>query len=336
MFSRSTRVLVSKRSFSSISETDPVAFLGLGAMGYNMAGNMAKNTDNMLVWNRTRSVAERHAKEHGTNVMNLDTDGSLPQLGDVRAVFMCLPTSDEVDLVLKQTSHHLRPGTIVVDCTSGNPKQSRDICDRLMQDHGVHFVDCAVSGGPAGAGEGTLGAFIGADEEKTYLNVEEDIRCFAKKLVHLGPASSGHATKAINNVLNVTNLLCCAEGLLALRKLGISPDKALAVINESSGRSLQSTVRIPTEVISREFNYGFQLGLMQKDVNIANSIMDENFHNASISRNTKRLMDLYLEEQPDAFHKDYTEICKILEIQSGAILAVEDPEVSSEEGSVSG
>ena len=75
---------------------------------------------------------------------------------------------------------------------------------------------------------------------------------------------------------------------------------------------------------------------MQKDVNIANSIMDENFHNASISRNTKRLMDLYLKEQPDAFNKDYTEIIKILEIQSGATLTVEDPEVSSEEGSVSG
>ena len=84
-------------------------------MGYNMAGRMAKNTDNMLVWNRTRNIAEGHAKEFGTNVMNLDRDGSLPQLRDVRALFMCLPTSNEVDLVLKQTSHHLRLGTIVVD-----------------------------------------------------------------------------------------------------------------------------------------------------------------------------------------------------------------------------
>ena len=68
--------------------------------------------------------------------------------------------------------------------------------------------------------------------------------------------------------------------------------------------------------------------------NIANSIMDENFHNASISRNTKRLMDLYLKEQPDAFHKDYTEICKILEIQSGATLAMEDVRSSEEDNSV--
>ena len=178
---------------------------------------------------------------------------------------------------------------------------------------------------------GTLGAFIGADEVKTYHNVEEDIRCFAKKLVHLGPASSGHATKAINNVLNVTNLLCCAEGLLALRKLGISPEKALEVINESSGRSLQSIVRIPTEVISREFNYGFALGLMQKDVNIANAIMDEHFHNSSIARNTKRLMDLYLNDDPGAASRDYTEIIKILEIQSGVSLTVEDSDIKSQD-----
>jgi len=317
--------------FSSISESDPVAFIGLGAMGYNMAGRITKRTSNMLVWNRTRNVAERHAEEFGTNIMKMDGDGSLPQLSHVRALFMCLPTSNEVDLVLKQTSLHLRPGTIVVDCTSGNPKQSRLICDRLMQDHGVHFMDCAVSGGPGGASDGTLGAFIGADDVNTYRSVEEDIRCFAKKLVHLGPTSAGHATKAINNVLNVTNLLCCAEGLLALRKLGISPEKALEVINESSGRSLQSIVRIPTEVISREFNYGFALGLMQKDVNIANAIMDEHFHNSSIARNTKRLMDLYLNDDPGAASRDYTEIIKILEIQSGVSLTVEDSDIKSQD-----
>jgi 3-hydroxyisobutyrate dehydrogenase-like beta-hydroxyacid dehydrogenase len=158
--------------FSSISESDPVAFIGLGAMGYNMAGRITKRTSNMLVWNRTRNVAERHAEEFGTNIMKMDGDGSLPQLSHVRALFMCLPTSNEVDLVLKQTSLHLRPGTIVVDCTSGNPKQSRLICDRLMQDHGVHFMDCAVSGGPGGASDGTLGAFIGADDVNTYRSVE--------------------------------------------------------------------------------------------------------------------------------------------------------------------
>merc|ERR1712159_310112 len=98
---------------------------------------------------------------------------------------------------------------------------------------------------------------------------------FSKKVEHIGPCGAGHATKAINNALNATHLLAASEGLLALRKFGIAPDKALAAINLSSGRSLQTEVRLPEKVLTGSFDYGFKLGLMLKDLKIAAGLMNE-------------------------------------------------------------
>merc|ERR1712151_226233 len=99
----------------------------------------------------------------------------------------------------------------------------------------------------------------------------------------------GHAVKAVNNACNVSYLLCIHEGLLALKKMGVDPTAALSVINKSSGRSLMSEVRVPDEIITGNFNYGFKLGLMAKDVNIATDLMDEYFPEAQVYRRTQKV-----------------------------------------------
>ncbi|KOO21276.1 3-hydroxyisobutyrate dehydrogenase [Chrysochromulina tobinii] len=112
--------------------------------------------------------------------------------------------------------------------------------------------------------------------------VRDIVSCFAKSIVHQGPIGSGHAVKAVNNLLNVGHLMLAGEGLLALRGFGVEPATALAAINGSSGRSLQTQVRLPTEVLTGQFGYGFELGLMLKDVRNATAIAGAHFPQATL------------------------------------------------------
>ena len=190
--------------------SDPVAFLGLGAMGHPMAANLGNGDrkGGVFVWNRTRSVAEEHAEKHGSRILEDDLAG----LATTRAVFLCMPTSKEVEDTMRIAAPYLRPGTIVVDCTSGHPQQTQAIAAWLKKDCDVDFVDCAVSGGPFGARKGTLAAFVGCDDAEVMKSIVPDLETFAGHIVHLGPAGAGHAVKAINNAMNVSNLLCATEG----------------------------------------------------------------------------------------------------------------------------
>jgi len=272
-----------------------VAFIGLGAMGYGMAANLSRlprscsdghkhimenehdgnsssspavqeeqqKQNPVFVWNRHSSVAKQHASEFGTRDVS-----SLEELGHCSIVFMCLPTSHEVEAVCQRLSHILPPNAIVADCTSGDPLMTRRIASSLALRQ-IQMVDCPVSGGPAGAKSGQLTSMMGGPLEAVSA-VEPYLRRMAQKnVVPVGSIGAGHAVKAVNNTLNAAHLVIASEGLLALANFGISPEVALEAINGSSGRSLQTQERIPKEVLSREFDYGFPLGLMLKDVTIA-------------------------------------------------------------------
>merc|ERR1712070_130029 len=125
----------------------------------------------------------------------------------------------------------LPPGTIWVDCTSGSPQTSKDLAESLAQ-IGVQFVDVAVSGGPAGAKKGQLTAMVGG-QEAAVKSVTPVISQFASDMVHLGPAGSGHAVKAINNTLLAVNLLAVSEGMLSLGEYGVDPNMACKAISTS-------------------------------------------------------------------------------------------------------
>lgn len=257
---------LSQRGMSTSSKQTDVAFVGLGAMGYGMAANLArhhsdKDKGSVFVWNRTSSVAEKHASEFGTRAVS-----SLDDLKGCSVVFMCLPTSKEVKSICSRLV--LDSGAIVADCTSGNPIMTREIASSLAERQ-IEMVDCPVSGGPAGGKSGQLASMVGGSPN-AISTVEPYLRCMAqKKVVQVGPIGSGHAVKAVNNTLNTAHLAIATEGLLALAKFGVPPDVAVEAINGSSGRSLQTEERIPKEVLSREFDYGFPLGLMLKDVTVA-------------------------------------------------------------------
>jgi 3-hydroxyisobutyrate dehydrogenase len=241
-----------------------IAFIGLGAMGYPMAGHLAKHHD-VTVWNRTAEVAERHAKEHGTA-----RAASLDECAAADAIITIVPTSREVDAIADQLIAGLRPGTIWIDATSGDPVASRATAERLRA-RKVAFVDAPVTGGTPGANAGTLSVMMGGSKEDAD-RARAICEGFGKKIVHVGAVGAGHAIKVVTNSMMAANMLIAAEGLLSLKKAGFDMKTAFEVVNTSSGRSNVSENLLPSRIVGGEWPLTFKLALLDKDVRIAASV----------------------------------------------------------------
>jgi len=191
-------------------------------------------------------------------------------LSGVEYLFLCLPSSAEVEAVMTLAMPHLASGSIVVDCTSGDPDVTLALGSSLQR-QGVALVDAPLSGGPRGAQAGKLSVMVGGEET----DVERCRHLFeplAHTVEHVGSLSAGHAIKAVNNGLATVAMLAAGEGLVALKRRGVDVNRALAAINASSGRSWMTEELLPKRVATRSFDHGFALRLMLKDVRIAQAL----------------------------------------------------------------
>jgi 3-hydroxyisobutyrate dehydrogenase len=242
-----------------------IAFLGLGAIGTPMARHLAGKFD-LVVWNRTAEKARVFAGQHPARLASTPAEAAL----GATVVITCLPTSREVESLLEGPDGLLasmESGTVLVDCTSGDPATSRRIAAALAL-RNVGFIDAPVSGGTSGAESGTLTVMCGGDAA-TFASIRQVLDAFGKKVVLVGPVGAGHALKAVNNALLAIHIWSAAEGLAALARAGVTPSAALDVINASSGRSNSSENLIPARVVTRAFPRTFRLALLEKDVAIA-------------------------------------------------------------------
>lgn len=245
-----------------------VAFLGLGAIGTPMAARCAA-VHQLVVWNRTSARAEAFAVEYGAAAVATPREAASAS----EVVITCLPLSADVMALLDAPDGllaGLRPGSLLVDCTSGDPETSRRIAARLAQ-HDIGFVDAPVSGGPPLAREGRLTVMCGGSHADVA-RAGEAVAPFAGKVVHLGEVGTGHALKAINNSLLASQILAAAEGLVLAAKAGIRPAQAVEVINASSGRSFVTEVLVPERVLTGAWPPLFRLALMEKDVGIMHNL----------------------------------------------------------------
>lgn len=249
-----------------------LSFAGLGAIGTPMASRCA-TTHLVTVWNRTGERAREFVQAHpGTRAAGTPRELA----SDADAVITCLPTSAEVASLLDGPDgllEGLRPGAILVDCTSGDPATSRRIAGRLAA-IGVAFVDAPVSGGVPGAADGTLTVMCGG-EPGDIERARAVVAPFAAKVVAMGPVGSGHAMKAVNNALLAVNILALAEGLVTLARAGLEPRGMLEVLNASSGRSFVSQSLIPERVLTGTWPRLFRLALLEKDIGIAHELAQE-------------------------------------------------------------
>ena len=248
-----------------------IAFLGLGALGAPIAGRLAA-AHPTTVWNRTRARTDEFLKQHAA------TGAADPReaASGADVVLTCLPTSREVEALLDGPDGllaGLRPGALLLDCTSGDPATSRRIAARLT-DVKVDFADAPVSGGPPAAASGALTVMVGS-EAAVFERARPVLAAFGKRIEHVGPVGAGHALKSVNNALLAANILAVAEGLTALVKAGVPAGKAVEVINASSGRSFVSEALVPERVLSGTWPRLFRLSLLDKDVGIALGVLDD-------------------------------------------------------------
>ncbi len=251
-----------------------VAFLGLGAIGAPMAKHLAQPPFELAVWNRTAAKARTFAFSAGTGVRVAKSAADAARGAEFALV--CLPTSQDVDSLLDGADGLLAGvvrGSMVIDCTSGDPMTSRRISARLAA-IGVSYIDAPVSGGTAGAEKGTLTVMCGGDAA-LFERAMPVLRAFGEKIVLCGATGSGCAVKAVNNALLAVHVWAAGEGLAALTKAGVSPAVALDVINASSGMSRTTERLFPERVLSRAFPRTFRLALLDKDVGIAAGVARE-------------------------------------------------------------
>jgi 3-hydroxyisobutyrate dehydrogenase len=249
-----------------------IGFAGLGAIGEPMAARCAE-VYQLAVWNRTAQRALLFVEAHpGVSVATSPRE--LAEGSD--AVICCLPTSADVAGIVAGADGllaGLAPGTILVDCTSGDPATSRTIAAQLAA-RDVAFVDAPLSGGPPLAKEGRLTVMCGGSEADVA-RAAAIVAPFAGKVVRMGPVGAGHAMKAVNNALLALNILGLAEGLVTLAKAGLEPRAMLDVLNASSGRSFVSEVLVPDRVLSGSWPRLFRLALLEKDIGIAHDLARE-------------------------------------------------------------
>lgn len=291
-----------------------IAFLGLGAIGTPMARHVAAKFS-LTVWNRSADKASAFASAHRATVSA--TPAAAAAGADV--VVTCLPTSREVAVLLDGPDGLLAgmaDGTLLIDCTSGDPASSRRIAARLAE-RDIAFLDAPVSGGVSGAEGGVLTVMCGGDEA-TFARARPVLDAFGRKVVLVGPVGAGHALKAVNNALLAVHIWSLAEGLAALTKAGVKPTAALDVINASSGRSNTSENLVPQRVVTRAFPRTFKLALLEKDVAIAGEFLREQRIPSAVIQQVAelfRLARLALGEEAD-----HVEATRLIEQWSDVII----------------
>lgn len=273
-----------------------VGFIGLGKIGYNLAGNISKKYET-YVWNRTREKSNTHNNEYNTNIVE-----NIKNIYCCNIIFFCLPTCNEVNIVIDVILPVLKPETILIDCTSSDYQIQRNIYDKLKS-HNIYYFDSPVSGGPEKAKIGNITCMVGGDKKK-YKEIEDVFKSFSNPQ-YVGKIGTASAIKSINNIMNVSHLCMDAEALKSLENIGVDKTVALNVINKSSGRSLMTEERIPKHIMEKNYNYGFSLGLMNKDVNLALNIIKEPIMFSNISLLLKKSLEKYGKDA------DYTEVVKL-------------------------
>ncbi len=242
-----------------------VAFLGLGVMGYPMAGHLAaKGGHRVTVYNRTKAKADQWVAQHGGKSAATPKEAAVGQ--DI--VFACVGADDDVRAVCTGPDgafQSMAKGTIFVDHTTASAEVAREMYSAAKA-AGLHFIDGPVSGGQAGAENGALTVMCGGDAEP-FDRAKPAMDCFGRAVTLMGEAGSGQLTKMVNQICIAGLVQALGEGLNFGMKAGLDVNQVLDVISKGAAQSWQMENRGKT-MIQGEFEYGFAVDWMRKDLNI--------------------------------------------------------------------
>ncbi len=249
-----------------------VGFIGLGNMGWPMAGRLAAAGYPLSVYDAAPERTQEFAREFGASVA-ADPAGVADQ---AEFLVTILPNSDIVGRVMNGpvgAISRMAPGAVVIEMSSGVPSSTRSIA-KAVEAAGGHLVDAPVSGGVPRAKTGDLAIMIGGDAA-TVARADPLLRQLGSSIVHTGDVGTAHAMKALNNLVSAAGFLVGVEAMLVGQKFGLAPDLMVDILNASSGKTNSSEKKFKQFVLSRAFNAGFGLDLMVKDLTIAMDIASE-------------------------------------------------------------
>lgn len=242
-----------------------LSFIGLGVMGYPMAGHLKNSGHEVRVFNRTEKKAADWVDEYGGTYATTPREAAIG--ADI--VFVCVGNDDDVRSVVFGEEGALEgmvEGTTIVDHTTTSANLARELGETATSNN-INFLDAPVSGGQAGAENGALTIMIGG-EEKYFLSIDPIINCYAKKTKLLGPIGSGQLAKMVNQICIAGVVQGLSEALNFAMKTGLNADDVIEVISKGAAQSWQMENRSST-MIKNEFDFGFALDWMRKDLGFA-------------------------------------------------------------------
>ena len=252
--------------------TASVAFLGLGVMGFPMAGHLAARGHDVTVYNRTAAKAESWTGQHGGK--SAATPAAAADGADF--VFSCVGNDDDLRAVILGPDGALAgmgEGAVLVDHTTTSATVAREV-DAAAKDAGIGFLDAPVSGGQAGAENGVLTIMVGGDDA-AFARAEPVMGAYGRTIVHMGQAGNGQLTKMVNQICIAGIVQGLSEGLNFAVRAGLDAERAVEVISGGAAQSWQMENRAAT-MLAGKYDYGFAVDWMRKDLGIALEEGDRN------------------------------------------------------------
>lgn len=246
-----------------------VAFLGLGVMGYPMAGHLTKSGHSVTVWNRTNEKAEAWAKTYNGAVSATPADAVF----GAEFVCLCLGDDPDVQAVFDQLEPSLGGGMVVVDHTTASTGLARALYARCAE-KGAMFLDAPISGGQAGAENGQLTIMCGGDQEAFTL-AEPIMSSYGKRMTLIGDSGAGQLAKSVNQICIAGILQGLAEGLHFAEEADLNVAQVIEAISGGAAQSWQMENRWQT-MVEGHYDHGFAVDWMRKDLRIALQTAREN------------------------------------------------------------
>ena len=265
-----------------------VAFIGLGVMGYPMAGYISKGGHNVTVFNRTKSKAEKWIKEYKGKIAETPADAAK----DAEYIFTCVGNDNDLREVTfgdKGVFKTIKKGSVYIDNTTASATIAREIHEYAKK-NGFGSLDAPVSGGQAGAENGALTVMIGGDQAD-FDKAKDKIDCYSKKMKLLGGPGNGQLAKMVNQICIAGLVQGLSEAINFGMKAGLNMEDVIEVISKGAAQSWQMENRYKT-MIDDKFDFGFAVDWMRKDLKIA---MEEAKNNGSLLPVTE-LVDKYYGE----------------------------------------
>ena len=265
-----------------------VTFIGLGVMGYNMAGHLKKNNFNTTVYNRTSSVSEKWVNEFGGETKT--TPGEASSNADI--VCICVGRDEDLISVMEGDEgviKNIKDNSIIIDHTTASADIARKYY-QLGKESNFSFLDAPVSGGQAGAENGILSVMVGGDQDQ-FDNAKSVMSAYGKTIELIGNAGSGQLAKMINQICIAGLVQGLSEAMAFGKKANLDMEKVLQVISKGAAQSWQMENRYKT-MLKGEYEFGFAVDWMRKDLSICFNEAEKNGASLPVTK----IVDKYYEE----------------------------------------